>query len=603
MAWAHWRGLGEGAQAMTKREEIMSTQLLPRPLRYILVVSALAFSLLLISSQALTTARAAGRQATAGNTYVVNTTADTVDADVGGDPACADASGHCSLRAAIMQANFATGPDTITLPSGLYTLTRPGDDDADQIGDLDILDDLTIQGAGSGTTIIDGNGAVTGDRVLQIFVTARNVNLRGLTIRHGQKISYLGAGGGLYWDGMGSQLRLHDVVVADNAAFYGGGLYLNVYFDLNVYSGNNVVDLDQIIIHANTATYTAGGLSVDLRGYSTFDLRNSRIDSNMARSEAGGLLFAGIPASGQSARIETTEIYSNTAPQEGGFENVRGTAGVPTVILNSRLHNNHADYDGGAIGNYGTLVISNTTIDANSANSGTYSTTTRGGGLYNYPYGQVTINQSTLSGNSAASGGGIYAALGDNSSAALTLTNSTLSGNTASRDGGGLYAAGGQINLLNATIAGNSVAVPMEMVYKGVGGGVYITGTAVVSAHALLLADNTRRYGTSPLQPDDCFGRLISQGYNLIKTITFCTIDGYSFGVISGQSPMLGPLQNNGGSTLTQVPQSGSPAIDQGDNTACPPIDQRGFRRPIGVSCDIGAVEAGPSVYLPLVRR
>ncbi len=41
----------------------------------------------------------------AGTTYRVNSTADSVDADAG-TPVCADANGKCTLRAAVMQANF-----------------------------------------------------------------------------------------------------------------------------------------------------------------------------------------------------------------------------------------------------------------------------------------------------------------------------------------------------------------------------------------------------------------------------------------------------------------------------------------------------------------
>ncbi len=67
---------------------------------------------------------------------------------------------------------------------------------------------------------------------------------------------------------------------------------------------------------------------------------------------------------------------------------------------------------------------------------------------------------------------------------------------------------------------------------------------------------------------------------------------GTTAGNILGQDPLLGPLQNDGGSTQTQVPLVGSPAIDQ-----------RGWHRPIGLSCDIGAVEAGLPVYLPLIQR
>src|SRR5512133_1543201 len=87
-----------------------------------------------------------------GNTYVVNSTADAPDADVG-TPNCAAADGKCTLRAAIMQANFATGPQTVTLLAGVYVLTRTGDEDAAILGDLDIAGDLTIQGAGPNVTI------------------------------------------------------------------------------------------------------------------------------------------------------------------------------------------------------------------------------------------------------------------------------------------------------------------------------------------------------------------------------------------------------------------------------------------------------------------
>jgi hypothetical protein len=67
---------------------------------------------------------------------------------------------------------------------------------------------------------------------------------------------------------------------------------------------------------------------------------------------------------------------------------------------------------------------------------------------------------------------------------------------------------------------------------------------------------------------------------------------------------LLGPLANNGGPTLTHMPQAGSPAIDQG--SGCPAIDQRGAARPVGPACDIGAVEYGaslPWVYLPLISN
>jgi hypothetical protein len=71
-------------------------------------------------------------------------------------------------------------------------------------------------------------------------------------------------------------------------------------------------------------------------------------------------------------------------------------------------------------------------------------------------------------------------------------------------------------------------------------------------------------------------------------------------------------LGENGGSTPTHALADDSPAIDAGDNNACPPTDQRGASRPVDgdgdgqAVCDIGAYEYGavlPRAYLPLVMR
>jgi len=188
--------------------------------------------------------------------FTVNTTNDTSDADLG-DGLCADISGKCSLRAAIMQANYTNTigtSNTIIVPAGIYKLTRPGDDDSAVIGDLDIAQTMTIQGAGSSRTIVDGNGAVTGDRVFQILSSAKETTLSGMTIRNGSKVAgTFDSGGGLYWDGGGGHLHLSDLIVEGNASPYGGGIYLNYSAD------GDVVVLDHVIVRNNIATTAAGG--------------------------------------------------------------------------------------------------------------------------------------------------------------------------------------------------------------------------------------------------------------------------------------------------------------------------------------------------------
>ena len=530
-------------------------------------------------------------------TFVVNSTADLPDADVG-IAACLASNGACTLRAAIQQANFTPGADTITMPAGVFLLTRPGNEDAAVLGDLDITDNLTIQGAGSGVTIVDGNGVVTGDRVFQITSNAKETTISGLTIRNGKKVTTFGEGGGLYWDGGGGHLHLKDVVVENNAANYGGGLYLNFS------SSGDGVDLDHLVVHTNSATAAAGGLGVNFSDIATFNLHNSQVDGNTAY-EGGGVYFQGTPTFNlTSVSIINTRIFANTASLSAGFENHSSNSAVPVILQESNLYQNHASFSGGGLGNYGTLTIITTTLDSNTA-------VTRGGGIYNYEGGNLDIKQSTLSRNTSKTGGGVYSEFFTHNNAGLVLTNSTLSGNSASQDGGGIYADGGQIKLYNATIAANHVLVPPGTVYAGLGGGVYLAARVGFSAQNALIAGNTHRYGASPTAPDDCFGSINSLGYNLIGNTTNCVIGGTTTGNIIGFDPQLRPLQNSFGSTQVQAPLRGSPAVDAGQTPDCLDVngasilfDQRGVKRPLGAGCDIGAVEQLPiELFLPHVQK
>jgi hypothetical protein len=138
----------------------------------------------------------------------------------------------------------------------------------------------------------------------------------------------------------------------------------------------------------------------------------------------------------------------------------------------------------------------------------------------------------------------------------VQVANSTLSGNSAA-SGGGIYNVAGQF-----------------------GGTIEISNT-ILKAGAL--GENIFNNG----------GTVTSGGYNISSD------DGG--GVLTGPGdqintdPLLGPLQDNGGPTLTHLPMPGSPAIDAGDPNFTPPPyrDQRGpcFHRVFGRRIDIGSVE------------
>ena len=98
-------------------------------------------------------------------------------------------------------------------------------------------------------------------------------------------------------------------------------------------------------------------------------------------------------------------------------------------------------------------------------------------------------------------------------------------------------------------------------------------------------------------QGQDVSGGFNSLGHNLIGDT-----DGSSGWVgtdLLNVDPMLGPLQDNGGPTMTMALLPGSPAIDAGVPVAGITTDQRGISRTAYGPPDIGAFEAfqtGPLV-------
>ena len=199
-----------------------------------------------------------------------------------------------------------------------------------------------------------------------------------------------------------------------------------------------------------------------------------------------------------------------------------------------------------------------------------------------------------------------------------TLLNSTISSNYASHQGGGIYAASGSLNAANSTIAANRIDLAIGQ-SSALGAGVMLTTNAAYPANLVagftlrntLIADNVIFNPHVGEYGEDCYGIIDSEGYNLFGTFFHCGYAHASGTEIVNPAPLLGPLQLNGGATPTHALLPGSPAIDAGDPGGCvdaalQPVtrDQRGFMRPIGVHCDIGAFEYSPfALELPLVRR
>lgn len=466
--------------------------------------------------------------------FTVNSVDDAVDANPS-DGVCATAANVCSLRAAIQQANAWPGHDFIVLPAGAYELSLGGrGENAAASGDLDITEDLTLRGAGADATIIDADGI---DRVFDIIGQTTRVEISGVTITKGAAQPQTspaddGTGGGIRSRGL---LTLRDATVRDNAStpsnpgFAGGGIH---HFNSTAANELSLL-LDRVTVSGNIAS------------------------SNVTAVGGGIAMLDGI------ARIERSVISGNSAqsslpPPQGG-----------------------ADGGGLAVGN-GQLSMSDTTISGNRADR-------FGGGMSTFgaggpdPLVTVQISRSTISGNTAYRGAGIY----DNGSIARTLriVNSTISGNTAEIPAGSGFttgAVGGGLflsrptELVNVTIADNeamaSGAIHLDQTgTSGPGGN---QGSASI-LNSIIQAGTGGTCGGAT-------ANITSAGPNVGTAECASSI-------IAGAQ--LGPLASGqGGPTAVHVPQAGSPAIGAG-STGCPGTDQRGFARPAG-SCTLGAVEA-----------
>ena len=413
-------------------------------------------------------------------------------------------SGRGSLRQAIEDANFIAGLDTIKFDENLsgqkITLT---------IGELEITDDLTINGLGANLLTVSGNN------LSRVFL-----------IDDGDR---------------GNQT---DVII------------------------------DGLTITEGTTTDNGGGIL----NRENLTVLNSDISDN-----AG----TGISSMRGNLTVDNSTISDNTS---SGISSVEGYL----TVLNSTISDNMGL---GIVGRDGNWEITTSTISHN-----------RSGGM-SLGWTNFILTNSTISNNT---GSGIR---GDRVN--FEIDNSTISGNTTIDDGGGI--SGGSYHfsgtITNSTITNNTADSDGDGVGNGGGVNKYIGGGGMIFKNTIIAGNFDNSPADSERHPDISGPGLGSHGYNLIGDIT--GIRGFNvstpppnpftaLGDLFGTSenpldPLLGPLQDNGGSTQTHALLTGSPAIDAGDPDfeSPPEFDQRGavFPRLLdgngdgAATVDIGAFE------------
>jgi hypothetical protein len=380
--------------------------------------------------------------------------------------------------------------DTIILPAGTFKITiAPSGGDDNTTGDFNVLKAVTIQGAGAGSTIIDGNGL---DRVFTFGdggVTAGSftATINDVTIRGGFISS--GRGGGIQVNDTSadpitlnvnnSTIRNNTVGVGDGDGDGGG-----------INSENGPITLTNCTVRNNKAADDGGG--VNEKGAGTLTVINCTIRNNLAfstgnDSDGGGLDNEG----GGNIVVMNSIVTGNRASGDGGGIDSHKHPGditiINSIVAGNTTFSTFGDIGGGGIAqeDNGKLTISNCLIAGNR-------TSLSGGGLTDGGTGDATITGSEITGNIAETdGGGLFLnTLPSNQpgAARLSISSSTFSYNkTQTGNGGGLdletTAAGS--TLINVTISDNTA--------RGNGGGIFNQGTLTVSDSTL--SDNSASAG------------------------------------------------------------------------------------------------------------
>ncbi len=410
-------------------------------------------------------------------------------------------------------------------------------------------------------------------------------------IREGKATGSLNHGfaGGLLFNQSGRHI-LENVSVKDNTSIRSGaGIAVGVVTkpaDLDVIVRNSLLEgnfsdeqggalhveygtvtLEDTVLRENHAVI-GGGLNVGERG--TTHLVDSQLQANIASKFGGGANVS----EGQLTTFQT--VISQNQAQEGGGVQIQ-SHGQATLRATEISHNLAT---GGLVDINGTL----TQVDG------------VGGGIMVGPNGDVVVQNATISHNRATGSGAGIKVSGSSGpllpAGEATIEQTTITRNTADSDKDGIGRGGG----IDADRYNDIDFYPPRQPVR-----VTLNNTIVADN-----ADTPNNAGPNAHTPD-LHGPMIEGGYNLIGNG-----DGIEGGLIHGVNgnqigtasnslnPHLGPLANNGGTTRTHLLLDHGPAIDGGGWGLQNPLpgsvfqfDQRGegFLRVVGDFVDIGAVE------------
>ncbi len=537
----------------------------------------------------------------------------------------------CSLIEAINNANYGAqhndceygdpyGLDYIELPdNGLFTLDSSYVYYQGETGLPLITSEIIIE---ANNSIIERDS--TSDEEFRLFAvtSSGDLTINDATLRYG--FEYDGYGGAAIINFYG-ELTVNNSIITGNYAFgpagignYGGTILISgSTLTYNIGFGGAAVGTTyggETTIEYSDVNHNYGFLAPVTNYASRLIIRDSTLSYN------DGFLGGAVATNNGTTTISNSLLYENYADYGGAVYVHSGTTNIHNTVLSynwgivggaaynedgvmniidSLLTHNYAEYAGGAVYNEdGTVNISGSTLSGNEAYY------EDGGAVFNDD-GQTTIVNSTISGNMAGdAAGGVRQ---QDETGVTTIINTTITDNTAADHGGGIDAVYGTLILERSIVSGNHSPDASEIHIHNYGDD---SPTVTVDAHNL--------FGDSGVDNEDAFYNFTPGSSDITATSDGNTPTDLSDILDTDLDDNGGPQAGITGFTVPipthNLDSSASPAVDAAPSGDCfgdpvDGVDQRGYARNFdgdgngdlaGTECDIGAIEYGASLPVPL---
>ena len=311
-----------------------------------------------------------------------------------------------------------------------------------------------------GASVTLENGSISENKATAngggVYVDSGSFTMNGGTIsdNNGGNV-----GGGVYVNTQAAQMQgnkatfeMNGGEISNNTAVSGGGVGAGSIDKYNNTGDDRyaAIDINGGSITGNTAaTGDGGGVWAQ---HNTVEISNADISGNTAGNIGGGVYLGMSDTTITDSTVTGNKVTGSNDVGSGGIYVGGGTA----EITGTEVSSNSSATNAGGIGVNGNLTLTDVAIKDNHADSG------RGGGIYAGNYGNLTVNGGEISENSAKLGGGMFTF--SNPAAGLimkvTVDGTKISGNPASQYAGGIYVFNGaEFTVNNGTISGNTATV------------------------------------------------------------------------------------------------------------------------------------------------